>query len=129
MLSNPTYKQLEARMRIGAFTLSQWTEIAAATIGALVFGVYLSPFSTTLTLFTAVVVAGSPLALSYGAMAHEWSVVDALRAQWRWFTKPRRHLPGPGIPTSGYLVVRQPPETPARGHAVQGREPSVLWDL
>lgn len=116
-------------MRIGAFTLWQWSEIGVATIVALLFGLYVSPFSAAPTLFVSVVVAGSPLALSYGAMAQEWSVVDALRAQRRWFSEPRRYLPGPGQPTSGYVVEHGPPQPPLEPAPGQQSEPAVLWDL
>ena len=89
MAVNPTYKHLEASLRLGAFSLGQWAQILAAVVLALLFGIYLSPLGLTPTIFVSIVVAGSPLALSYGAMAQEWSVAEAIRAQWRWARHPR----------------------------------------
>jgi hypothetical protein len=129
MHANPTYKQLEASMRISAFTLWQWVEVSISSLVALVFGIYISPFTTTATLFVSIVLAGSPVALSYGAMAHEWSVADALRAQWAWFMRPRRYLPGAGAASCGYLVEATAPQPEAECRTVQREEPAVLWDL
>ena len=57
-MRHPTYKHLEARLRLGAFSLGQWAQIAAAGVAAAVFGGYLSPFSTQVTIFVSIVGAG-----------------------------------------------------------------------
>ena len=131
MALNPTYKHLEQSLRIGAFTLSQWAQILLATVLALIFGVYLSPLPLTMTIFVSIVLAGSPLALSYGAMAQEWSVAEALRAQWRWLRHPRRYLPGPSRAARGYVVLRAPAPIPemTSGAPAGSQERSELWDF
>ena len=40
-MRHPTYKHLEARLRLGAFSLGQWAQITAAGVAAAVFGGYL----------------------------------------------------------------------------------------
>jgi len=139
MAVNPTYKHLEASLRLGAFSLGQWAQVLLAVVLALTFGIYLSPLPLTPTIFVSIVLAGSPLALSYGAMAQEWSVTDALGAQWRWLRRPRCYLPGPSDHATGYIVLAEEPAAteptagarayrPADGVAVdQSGEP--LWDV
>lgn len=133
MLANPTYKQLEASLRIGSFTLGQWAQILVAGVLALLFAVYVSPLETGPTIFISVVLGGTPVALSCGAMAQEWSVVDALRAQWHWITSPRKYLPGPGQSVVGYAVEPhvEPPDEGLDHHLRHdiSDERSRLWDV
>ncbi len=131
MALNPTYKHIEARLRIGAFTLGQWAQILLATVLALLFGVYVSPLPLTVTIFVSIVLAGSPLALSYGAMAQEWSAPEAVRAQWRWMRRPRRYLPGPSSAGTGYVVTPpavRPVEPAAASVRSASDEGGGLWD-
>ena len=58
----------------GAFTLGQWAQITAAGTAAAVFGAYLSPLPTRVTIFVAILGAGLPVAVSYGAMGLEFSI-------------------------------------------------------
>ena len=76
---HPTYKHLEGRLRLGAFSLGQWAQITAAGTAAAVFGAYLSPLPTRVTIFVAILGAGLPVAVSYGAMGLEFSVGQLAR--------------------------------------------------
>ena len=113
-----TYKHLESRLRIGAFSLGQWAQITAAGVAAALFGGYLSPFPTQVTIFISVLGAGLPVAVSYGAMGLEFSVTEFARAGWRYWRESRRFLPGAGASTHGY-------EGPDTSH----REGRLLWDV
>jgi hypothetical protein len=124
---HPTYKHLEARLRLGAFTVGQWMQITAAGALAAVFGVYLSPFPTTVTIFVAIVGAGLPIAASYGAMGLEFSVGQFAAAAWRHWRHPRRYLPGPGAAASGYVVRATEPPASAKVAPEVGEE--LLWDV
>ena len=95
-MRHPTYKHLEAKLRLGAFSLGQWAQIGTAGAAAAVFAVYLSPFPVSVTIFVSIVTAGLPVALSYGAMGLEFSVAQFVRAAWRYWRQSRRFLPGPG---------------------------------
>src|SRR5439155_11967903 len=99
---------LEARLRLGAFSVVQWTQIAAAGAAATVFGAYLSPLPTQVTIFVSIVGAGLPVALSYGAMGLEFSVAQFVRAGWRYLRQPRRFLAGAGERSPGYVVRTEP---------------------
>ena len=127
-MRHPTYKHLEARLRLGALTLGQWAQLTAAAVAAAVFGGYLSPFAPQVTIFVAIIAAGLPVAVSYGAMGLEFSVGRYAAAAWRHWRAPHRYLPGPGQPTSGYLVLndRATDLAPTLNTAAKG-EP--LWDV
>src|SRR5919201_7016885 len=112
-MRHPTYKHLEAKLRLGTLSLGQWVQITAAGTAAAVFGIYVSPLPTTATIFVSIVGAGLPVALSYGAMGLEFSVAQFARAAWRYWRQPRRFLAGAGQPTTGYLVHADPITTPA----------------
>lgn len=126
-MRHPTYKHLEASLRLGAFTLGQWAQITMAVIAAVVFGGYLSPLPAQATIFVAIVAAGLPVAITYGAMGLEFSVALLARAAWRYWRSPNRYLPGPGGETTGYVVA---------GGSIDGGLPDrdipasgeVLWD-
>lgn len=126
---NPTYKHLESKLRLGLFSLGQWTQVLAALVSAILFGVYVSPLPAAPTIFLSVLVAGLPLALSYGAMGLEFSVVQFAKAAWRFWRTPRRYLPGPGETFMGYLVEADAvPIASAHDGALNEREPEALWD-
>ena len=129
-----TYKHLEAKLRLGSFSLGQWAQISAAGALAAVFGVYVSPFPASVTMFASIVGAGLPIALSYGAMGLEFSVGQLAVAAWRYWREPRSYLPGPGEPArrlSGPTRGRAHPRRPSAPTAVSCRRPAgePLWDL
>jgi hypothetical protein len=131
---HPTYKHLEARLRLGSFSLGQWTQIVAASVFAAVFGVYASPLPTSLTIFVSIVGAGLPIALSYGAMGLEFSVGQFAAAAWSYWRDPRRFLPGPGESARGYVVHPEPihedsPSTRSPRGPESAAEGEALWDV
>jgi hypothetical protein len=130
---HPTYKHLDAKLRLGAFTVGQWAQIALAGAFAAVFAVYLSPLPPRVTIFVSILGAGLPVATSYGAMGLEFSLAQLVVSAWRYWRAPRRYLPGPGRSAVGYVVeVARPAETEAHAAAdaeQAGREGEGLWDL
>ena len=127
-MRHPTYKHLEARLRLGAFTLGQWAQITTAAIAAAVFGGYLSPLPAQATIFVAIIGAGLPVAITYGAMGLEFSVAVFVCAAWRYWRSAHRYLPGPGAATSGYVVaghvsdIKRPPDRDASATG------ELVWD-
>ena len=128
-MRQPTYKHLEAKLRLGAFSLGQWAQITGAAAAAAVFGVYVSPFPASVTLFVSILGAGMPVALSYGAMGLEFGVGAFAVAAWRYWREPRRYLPGAGAPSRGYLVSREPLIVTADSHELPRAEREPLWDI
>jgi hypothetical protein len=127
-MRHPTYKHLEARLRLGAFSLGQWTQITAAGVAAAVFGGYVSPFPTQVTIFVSIIGAGLPIAVSYGAMGLEFSVAQFAAAAWRYWRQPRRYLPGAG-PSPGYVVLAEPPATEREVLHGSSNSGELLWDV
>ena len=127
-MRHPTYKHLEAKLRLGAFSLGQWAQITAAGVAAALFGGYVSPLPTQMTIFVSIVAAGFPIAVSYGAMGLEFSVAQFTRAGWRYWREPRRFLAGGG-PSVGYIVLADPVADRARSGADHPHEGELLWDV
>lgn len=127
-MRHPTYKHLEARLRLGAFSLGQWTQVTAAGVAAAVFAGYVSPFPTQVTVFVSIIGAGLPIAVSYGAMGLEFSVAQLAAAAWRYWRQPRRYLPGAGAVSTGYLVVEEP-RTPGPQSTLDSGDRQLLWDV
>lgn len=128
-MRHTTYKHLEAHVRIGAFSLGQWAQVASAAVVAALFGGYISPLPAQATIFTSILLAGLPVAVSYGAMGVEFSVSDFARAGWRYWRQPREFPAGCGATTPGYVLVddarhERDPDKAARV-AADGR---LLWD-
>jgi len=128
-MRHPTYKHLDAKLRLGSFTLGQWAQITAAGAAAALFGGYVSPLPTQATIFVSILLAGIPVALSYGTMGVDFSIAELARAAWRYWRHPRRFPPGPGRASSGYVISGDPAPAHARADAVAQREADVLWDV
>ena len=128
-MRHPTYKHLEAKLRLGAFSLGQWAQITIAAAGAAIFGGYVSPFPLQVTIFVSIVGAGLPVAISYGAMGLEFSVAQFVRAGWRYWRQPRRFLAGAGQETSGYAVLPELVATSAQADPPNRHEGDLLWDV
>jgi hypothetical protein len=129
-MQNPTYKHLDAKMRLGGLRLSQWLQLVVAVGFAALFGVYLSPLPLGPTITLSVFVAGLPVAVSFAAMGLEFSVSGFLRALWRFGRSPRRYLPGGGAAGVGYVVVaeqREPDFDPAVDVTPTSRI-AEIWD-
>ena len=128
-----TYKHLEAKLRLGSFSLGQWAQITVAGTLAAVFGVYVSPLPASVTIFVSIVGAGLPIALSYGAMGLEFSVAQFAGATWRYWREPRSYLPGPGESAGGYVVKAEPAYADAGispgGRELTATEGEPLWDF
>lgn len=127
-MRHPTYKHLEARLRLGPFSLGQWAQLTAAAIAAALFGGYLSPFSAQVTIFVAIVGAGMPVAITYGAMGLEFSVSQFTRSAWRYWRAPRRYLPGAGNPPTGYMVLADAADSAPTRNREASTESELLWD-
>jgi len=129
-VANVTYKHLEGKTVVGAFSLGQWAQLLAGVVLGLLFGIYLSPLPPIPTIFFACLLPGLPLAASYGAMGLEFSLAQGARAAWRHWRQPWRYLPGPGDDATGYLVYHDPdPSRPrAAGPEAHTRDLEALWD-
>lgn len=110
---NSAYKHLDSKLRIGEMTLSQWVSLFVGVMSGLMWAMYLSPFGTTLTLASAVYVAGVPISVVFLANVSEINMWLLIRSAVRWRRLDARYLPGAGAQTAGYRLT-EPPEDARR---------------
>lgn len=129
MSVNPTYKNLEAKLRIVGLTIGQWVQLACSVGFAVVFVEYLSPLPIEPTISLAVLVAGLPVATSYALLGAEFSATRLMRLIWRWRRRPQRYQAGPGASIAGYAIEApaEIAEPTSNGHAPI-TELELLWD-
>ena len=101
---NIAYKHLDSKLRIGDLTVVQWLGIFAGVVLAVVYGNYVHPFGTMLTLMSAVYVGGIPVAAVLLAGFSEFDVMLVIGSAARWRRMDGRFVPGPGDPTEGYRL-------------------------
>lgn len=101
---NTAYKHLEAKLRVGELTLGQWIGIFVGAITALVWALYVSPFGTSVTIFTACYIGGLPAAAIFLATMSEVDLLLIARSAVRWRRESGRYLAGPGPTRPGYVV-------------------------
>ena len=129
-----TYKTLEDAMRLGPFTLLQWTGVCGSLLLAVVFGLYLSPLPPRVTIGLSLFFAGLPLTLSYALSGLDMAISQTLAAFYRWRRDAKHYLPGSGAPLSGYVVVRAPEDDRHGARAPEDiaaarRQLEGAWDL
>lgn len=127
---NPTYKHLDAKIRLGGLRLGQWLQLVAAVGFAAVFGIYLSPLPAGPTIAVSVFAAGLPVAVSFAATGLEFSAASFMAALWRWARSPRRYLAGGGAAATGYVVHAEPrePAFEVADAATPTSRIAELWD-
>ena len=103
---NETYKHLEDPMRMSGLTIGQLAALAGATIAAIVFGLYISPLPTGVTMALCIFLAGLPVAVSYAVSGFDVSIADTITALYRWARGAKHFLPGAGNVPAGYVVAQ-----------------------
>jgi hypothetical protein len=102
---NVAYKHLENRLRIGEFTVLQWTGFFSGAMAALLWGMYLSPFGAYATIVTAVYIGGVPIAAAFLAGVTSFDLWLHLKALSRHRRAVGRYVPGPGHDARGYVLT------------------------
>jgi hypothetical protein len=102
---NVAYKHLENRLRIGEFTLAQWTGFFFGAMAALLWAMYLSPFGAYITIVTAVYIGGIPIAAAFLAGVTSFDLWLHVKALSRHRRAVGRYVPGPGHSAHGYAVT------------------------
>lgn len=102
---NPAFKHLESKLRIGEFTIGQWAVIALGFIAALVWGLYVSPLGSALTLLTASYLFGLPAVAAFLFSVSDFDVWLLVRSAMGWWRSNGRFQPGPGDRAHGYVLT------------------------
>jgi len=120
---NPTYKHLQAHIKLGGFTIWQWAQLVACACLAFALQSVL-PLPGSWSLSVAITLAGLPAAAAIGAMSMDFDVLAYTRAWVRWSRRRgRRWAPGhnPHAPAPGYVIHPTVPPSPAPARQPRGR--------
>jgi hypothetical protein len=128
-MTNTAYKHLDAKLRIAELTVGQWSGIFAGVVLALIYGYFVHPFGTMLTLVSAVYLGGIPVAASLLAGFSEFDLWLLVRSAVRWRRRDGWYLPGPGVVTDGYrLLIADADLHRAERAAGSALDPAELWE-
>jgi hypothetical protein len=130
---NETYKHLEDPLRLSGLTVGQYAAMAGTTLVAIVFGLYISPLPTGVTMGLSLFLAGLPIAVSYAVSGFDVSVTDTIAALCRWAREDKHFLPGAGETPTGYVVAQvssdqRPPSRSPEDVASARRQLEGAWD-
>jgi hypothetical protein len=124
-----SYRHLDAKLRIGEFSLGQWAAIASGGLVAIVYAVYLHPLGDYLTLATAIYIAGVPALLALLASLYEVRLGLIAGSVARHLREGGRYAAGPGQAGTGYALRADAHDEPTRGDGqATGFDGSGLWD-
>lgn len=107
---NVAYKHLDSKLRVADLTIGQWLGVIAGLMLAFVWGFYLSPFGTYLTLISAIYLGAVPAGATMLASVSEFDLWLLVRSAARWRRREGRFVPGPGDSARGYIVHEDPRE-------------------
>jgi hypothetical protein len=130
---NETYKHLEDPLRLSGLTIGQYAAMAGTTLVAIVFGLYISPLPTGVTMGLSLFLAGLPISVSYAVSGFDVSVTDTIAALCRWAREDKHFLPGAGETPTGYVVAQvssdqRPPSRSPEDVASARRQLEGAWD-
>jgi hypothetical protein len=122
---NPSYKHLDAKLRIAELTIGQWVGIIVGALVGLVFGLYVSPFGPIPSLILAIYLGGLPAGAVFVASFSEFDLWVLMRSAWQWRRRDARYIAGPGAPTDGYHIVE--PVSEQQASRMDDLDLAVLW--
>jgi hypothetical protein len=130
---NETYKHLEDPLKLGGLTVGQLAALGGTTLMAIVFGLYVSPFSPGVTIGVSLFLAGLPVSLSYAVSGADIAISDTLIFLYRWARGDKHFLPGAGEAPVGYVVAQagteqRPPTRSSEDVALARRQLEGAWD-
>lgn len=126
-LIHPTYRYLDRAVRLAGLTLSQWTQLVGAGIGAWLLA-RLLPFSSTYDLSVALAIAGMPAAASLAAGPDNVHPLAQARALVAWRHRAAIYLPGGELDLiTGYCVTAEAPRV-ATSAVATIKTVDELWD-
>lgn len=130
---NETYKHLEDPLRLSGLTIGQYAALCGTTLVAIVFGLYLSPFSPGVTVGVSLFLTGLPISLSYAVAGADVAISDTIVFLYRWARGDKHFLPGAGETPAGYVVARRgadqrPSVRSSEDVALARRQLEGAWD-
>ncbi len=124
---NSAYKHLDSKLKIAELTLGQWFGVMVGVAVAIVWGFYLSPLGTYLTIGTAVYMGAVPAGLALMSTFYEVDVAIVARSAITWLRLDGQFLPGPGTGATGYVVRAERSEEDAAA-SLSTLDLAALWE-
>jgi len=126
---NQAYKHLQDKLKIMEMTIPQWVLVLTAVMAAGVFGLYLSPFGTFITIFLCVYVAGVPVGIVYVMGQSDYNLIQLARYWWDWRRSDCRYIAGSGDSANGFVVEANAEEVRRRERETTPTlDLEALWD-
>jgi hypothetical protein len=125
---NTAYKHLDTKLRIAELTLGQWVGVTVGCGLAIVWGFFLSPLGTYLTIFSTVYVGAIPIGVVVLASYTEFDLGILVRSAIRWRRRDGRFIQGPGPATRGYVVRGEPEAEHERQREPLALNLEDLWE-
>jgi hypothetical protein len=127
---NTAYKHLDSKLRVAELSVGQWIAVLAGLVLGIVWGVYISPFGTTITTISAVYLGAVPGGAALFASLTEFDPVLVVRSALAWRRLEGRFVPGPGDSASGYTVFEDRREREGREARRKAAEVDLasLWE-
>ena len=101
---NSAYKHLDSKLKIADLTLGQWFGVMVGVAIAILWGFYVSPFGSYLTLGSAVYIGAIPAGIALMSTFYEVDVAVVARSAITWSRLDGQFMPGPGSDARGYIV-------------------------
>ena len=128
MAATASYKHLDSKLKIAELTLGQWAALVGGFLLALGYALYLHPLGAYFTLASAIYVAGIPFCCAFISSLYGFDLWRAVRSLWRYARGERSFMPGPGGPSTGYVIGDEPDDHSARGAPELPVLLESLWD-
>jgi hypothetical protein len=125
---NAAYKHLDTKLKIAELTLGQWFGVVLGIGIAFMWGFYISPLGTYITIATAVYLGAVPAGFALMSTVFEVNLGVVLRSAVSWVRLDGRFAPGPGPGAEGYVVRADPVDEHDQRAALANLDPAALWE-
>ena len=125
---NVAFKHLEAKLRFGELTISQWAAVIAGVLFGLVFAQYLSPVGGVWGMVFGIYVGAIPASAAFFASLSEFDLAGLVLAAVRRRRQPARYLPGAGCAAQGYQLAPDGTRNAAAPIDRDELDLEALWD-
>jgi hypothetical protein len=124
---NSAYKHLDSKLKVAELTLGQWCGLMVGVAVAILWGFYLSPLGTYLTVGTAVYLGAVPASFALMSSFYEVNLGVVLLSAIKWMRLDGTFMPGPGADAEGYVVRHEQIEDDPKV-ALANLDPAALWE-
>jgi hypothetical protein len=125
---NQAYKHLDTKLKLAELTIGQWLGVVLGLGVSLMWGFYVSPFGTSITIGSAVYLGAVPISFALMSTVFEVNLGVVLRSAISWVRLDGRFVPGAGPRVEGYFVRPDQREKDDVKATLATLDPAALWD-